>query len=125
MIFIKTDENGLADIYYKPFDDKDGLGKSREQLELEGILVDSIPEPEHIEGKIPFLYGNQTTKELWYEYEELSPTTEDEIGELKQENISLKMALIEQDIQTSNEITALKLAVLELDMALENLKEAN
>ncbi|WP_207653319.1 hypothetical protein [Clostridium cochlearium] len=84
MIFIKVNNcNQVNYTHYMPFHEKHGLGKTQEQLEQEGILVDSIPEPKQIEGKAPILYCNPETKELWYEYEDIPPTPED----LQQEKI--------------------------------------
>lgn len=102
-----------------------GFNKTIVELKQEGVLIESIPKPEITEGKTATLFVNPETKEVWYEYEDLPLTPKDELNQLKQDNTLLKMAIIEQDIQTSDEITALKLAVLELDMALENLKGAN
>lgn len=69
MIFIKTTEDNIVSfIHYKPFDSKDGLGKTKEELEQEGVLVESVPKPENIEGRTPILHCNPETKELWYEY---------------------------------------------------------
>lgn len=84
MIFLKYNEtNKVTYQHHKPFHKKHGLGKTIEQLEQEGILVDSIPEPEQIEGKQAILYCNPDTKELWYEYEDIPKTDED----LQQEKI--------------------------------------
>lgn len=83
MIFLKYDETGKVNYtHYMPFHEKHGLGKTKEELEQEGILVDSIPKPEQIEGKAPILYCNPETKELWYEYEDI-PKTEEELQQEK------------------------------------------
>lgn len=78
MAFLKYDEIGRVNYtHYMPFHEKHGLGKSKEELEQEGLLVDSIPEPQQIEGKSAILYCNPTTKELWYEYEDIPKTQEE------------------------------------------------
>ena len=71
MIFIKGDDQKVNFVHYMPFDSEHGMGKTREQLELEGILVESIPEPEPITDKIPVLHYSLETKELWYEYDSI------------------------------------------------------
>ena len=73
--------------HYQPFHEKHGLGKTQEELEQEGILVESIPEPQQIKGKSAVLYCNPATKELWHEYEDIPKTKEqlqaEEITNLK------------------------------------------
>lgn len=98
MIFIKdltkvTDGKYMVGyIHFRPFDSVYGLGKSKEQLEQEGMLVDSIPEPEQIEGKQAILYCNPQTKEFWYEYVDIPKSPE----EMQQEQIeAIKQAIAE------------------------------
>jgi hypothetical protein len=38
-----------------------------------GIMVESLPIPEHKEGKMSVLLINPDTKELWYDYQEIPP----------------------------------------------------
>lgn len=89
MIFVKVKDNEIQAIHYQPFDPVYGLGKSEEELLQEGILVESIPDPEFIEGKLPVLKYNQTNNILYYEYEDIPPTKEalleKEIEQLKQQ----------------------------------------
>ena len=84
-------------IHHMPFHEQYGLGKTKEELEKEGILVDSIPEPEQIEGKSAVLYCNPTKTELWYEYEDIPKTPEEEqqekIESLEQSIAELTMAM--------------------------------
>ncbi|MEE3805468.1 hypothetical protein V2H29_00730 [Lysinibacillus fusiformis] len=68
----------------------DTTGWTEEDLR-DGIVVDSIPEPEN-SGKLSMLHINKDTKEMWYEYEEV-PKSEIEI--LRDENRDLKLALAE------------------------------
>lgn len=82
-----------------PFDDKNGLGKTKEELEREGILVDSVPKPEQIKGKADILYCNPKTKELWYEYEDIPKTPEEELQE--------KIQALEQSIAELSAIIAI------------------
>ena len=97
MIFIRPNEDGLVDIFYKPFDQKHGLGKTKEQLEQEGLLVDSIPEPEQQEGKIAILYVNPETKELYYQYEDI-PKIEEQIAKEELESIKAQLQVTQEAI---------------------------
>src|SRR5699024_6182997 len=85
-------------VHYMPFHEVHGMGKSKEELEQEGILVDSIPEPQQIEGKSAVLHFNPETKDLWYEYEDKPKTPE----ELQQEKIeSLEQSIAELTTATA------------------------
>jgi len=57
-----------------------------------GLLVESIPTPEFVEGKEAVLYVNPQTKELWYEYEDAQF---DEMTLLKGKNQLLTSAITE------------------------------
>jgi hypothetical protein len=99
MIFVKLKDDEIQAIHYQPFDPVYGLGKSEEELLQEGILVESVPEPEFIEGKVPVLKYDPTNKELYYEYEDVPPTKEEllekEIEQLKQQLQLTQQALDE------------------------------
>lgn len=82
-------------IHYMPFDSKHGFGKTQAELEQEGILVASIPEPQQIKGKQAILYCNPSTKELWYEYEDIPITEETKIAELEKQVNALNIAMAE------------------------------
>lgn len=78
MIFIKTNENGkVTYTHYFPFDEQHGFNKSREELELEGVLVNNIPEPETVNNQLPVLYYDSILKEFRYEYEDIPPELND------------------------------------------------
>lgn len=53
-------------VHYMPFDEINGLGKTKEQLQKEGIFVESLPEKEEREGYEAVLMYNGTS--LYYEY---------------------------------------------------------
>lgn len=77
-----TDEKyNIGFIHYKPFDKIHGLNKSKEQLEKEGVLVESIPELKYTDGKQPIMYYNPIKKELFYEYEDIPKNTEENQNE--------------------------------------------
>lgn len=77
-------------IYNAPFDENYGLGKTKEQLLTDGILIKDIPNLEKIEGKVPILKYDGIA--LYYEYED---TPLDEITVLRNELENQKQALAE------------------------------
>jgi hypothetical protein len=91
MIYIEVENDGsIKFVHYKPFDEKDGLGKTEEELQQTGYLVESIPEPEAIPGKVPILKFDKNNKELYYEYIDRPLTTEEKLQLIEQENQDLK-----------------------------------
>lgn len=88
MKFLQIENSKVTSIHHMPFDSKYGLGLSREELEKVGVLVETIPEPEQSNNKVAVLYCDPQTKELWYEYEDIPLTTEEE--ELMQLKLELK-----------------------------------
>ncbi|WP_051824109.1 hypothetical protein [Clostridium sulfidigenes] len=74
MIYVEIVNNEVGITHLKPFDAKDGLGKTREELEQTGLVLESEPVPEKIEGKDAILKYNPTTKSLYYEYVDSVPT---------------------------------------------------
>jgi len=94
MIFIRTNSDGkIVFVHYKPFDEKVGLNKTQEELEAEGILVDSIPEENEIEGKIATLYYSVDNGLYWKYEDEPKIETEEEIKSLKQSIADLTTTL--------------------------------
>ena len=66
--FITVENEKVRLIHYMPFDVKEGLGKSEEELLKEGYLLDEIPEPKQIEGKVAMPHYTPG-KGFYYEYE--------------------------------------------------------
>jgi hypothetical protein len=93
MIFVKVNnENNVVEfVHYHPFDEKYGLGKTVEELQAEGMLVDSIPEPVAQEGKGHILKYNPSDKTFYYEYFDLPKTVEEQL-----EGANNKIALMQQ-----------------------------
>lgn len=47
MIYLRYNKENKVDlIHYMPFHEKHGLGKTQEELELEGVFVEELPKPE-------------------------------------------------------------------------------
>ena len=101
MIFVKSDETGKVQmVHYMPLDAVYGLGKTEEELVLEGCLVDSMPdEPIPVEGKCPVLYFEQSTNTLYFEMEDIPPVLltpeQQEVVDLKQQIADLNIAMAE------------------------------
>lgn len=94
MIYFTHTSGIINYIHYRPFDSEYGLGKTQAELEQTGVLVESIPEPEIIEGKHAELKYDETTQELYYDYVDIipPPSNNPEIEELRQQI---------QDLQTT------------------------
>ncbi|RXH52484.1 hypothetical protein D6T70_06505 [Kurthia gibsonii] len=92
MIFIKVDSvtNEVNFQHFMPFDEVNGLHKTQEELLQDGYLVDSIPDPEQINGKVPILKYNGTS--LYYEYQDVPI---DEITALKRQVVEQEQAIME------------------------------
>lgn len=68
-------------VHYMPFDEVNGLGKTQEQLQQEGILVEALPEKEDREGYEAELMYNGTS--LYYEYVLNQESQEQRIADLE------------------------------------------
>lgn len=78
MIFIKYITGGeIKLVHHQPFSLKYGLGKTREELELEGVFVDAIPEPQIVEGKQSIMIYSEELNSIYYEYIDVPPTEKD------------------------------------------------
>lgn len=99
MIFVKLGQEvspgkyTIELIHYCPFDEEHGLGKTEEELRTMGELVEEIPEPEIIKGKVPNLIFDKTAGRLYYEYYDEMPKPKTEIEVLQEENAELKSRL--------------------------------
>lgn len=85
MVYFQTDSNGMVTfIHYVPFDETYGLGKSEEELQSSGYLVESLPEYTEIlpEGKIPRLYYDGS--EFSWQLEDAPKSESTRIDELEQ-----------------------------------------
>ena len=108
MVFIKdlkeiTDGKFLIGyVHYMPFDSIHGLKKSKEELEKEGILIETIPEPQQIEDKKSIMYWNSKDRKIFYEYIDIPKTKEeillDRVKALEQSNAELMNLIMMQGI---------------------------
>jgi hypothetical protein len=64
-----------------------------EEDRVGGFLVESIPEPEQIEGKIPKLKVDSEQKQIYYEYVDKPVSPEEKIVQLEQEIATLESQL--------------------------------
>ena len=90
-------------VHYCPFDKENGLNKTKEELESEGVLVDSIPEAENREEFYPEIRVNKQTKEVFYEY-----IKKENKNTLTQEQIKIK--------ELENRVELMQRALDELSM---------
>ena len=97
MIFIRVnDDNRVSYINYMPFDEENGLKKTREELSREGYLVDSIPEIPRKQGYVT-LMKFEPVKGFYFEYEEIVESEEEiqlkKLAELEGAVMELSVAL--------------------------------
>lgn len=90
MIYIKTDElNKVTTIHYAPFDVKHGMGKTEEELLMDGYLIEAIPDATTTENMQAILYYS-TEEGCWYEYIDKPKNLQDELKELAQLKLEFK-----------------------------------
>lgn len=96
MIFITVNNENVVDfMHYMPFDNEHGLGKTKEELEIEGFLIETKPQiPENQEGKQATLCFDRTALSFYYKYVDMPKTPE----QLQAERI----AQLEADVATAN-----------------------
>lgn len=92
MIFFKTDSENVIDYtHFNPFDERDGLMRSEEELLKIGFLVDEIPSAPTKEGM------NSITKyvngEFVFEYKEIVLPPLTEIEQLKAQQALMQTAI--------------------------------
>lgn len=92
MIYVKYNKvTGKEELqHYMPFDEQNGLQKTKEELEQEGLLVESIPEPLLQVGKQAVLYVNLSNRSLYYQYIDLPIEPQhlvEKLEQLEQEKI--------------------------------------
>lgn len=65
--YIEVEGDVVTYIHYMPFDEKNGLGKTEEELLTTGFLVEDVAEPEFIDGKksIHYVYLSIKISENW------------------------------------------------------------
>ena len=69
-IYIRVNKsNAVEFISTTPLDQKEGLGLTREELELQGKFVSEIPEPNTPIGKRAIMMYNPDTNSIYYKYE--------------------------------------------------------
>ncbi|SDJ76044.1 hypothetical protein [Salimicrobium halophilum] len=113
IVFLNA-KNEVVRIHYQP-------SMLEDDQKVDGIEVDTIPDPEQKEGKKSVL--KYTSEDgLFYEYVERPLRDKERIERLERENSDVKMALIEQDMLSQEEITSLKQSLIELDMELQAMK---
>jgi hypothetical protein len=94
LIKINDTKFSIGMVHYMPFDEVDGLHKTKEELEVEGILINEIPQPNAVEGKSANMFWNPVDKCVFYEYADI-PKTE---NQLLTEKINLMQKAIDDMI---------------------------
>ncbi len=104
MIFLKYDKDTLnvSFTHNFPFHPDYGLGMTKDELEHEGVLIESIPIPEKKEGLNSVMKYEPNTKNVFFEYLEVPKTEEEKIKQMESElatskadNVSNMLAITE------------------------------
>lgn len=111
---INDSKYSIGEIWYMPFDSKYGLGKTQEELEIEGYLINKtqsdveneikqfkINNPSPFENYEIMSYFNPSTKEFIYEYLEVEINNDDiaqQIKLLQEENAQITYILMMEGI---------------------------
>lgn len=81
-------------VHNMPFDVKNGMNMTQEQLDAIGILVDSIPEPQTPTGQIVSgMFIDPTTKIITYEYATPPKMQEQQIANLQAQVLQTQSAV--------------------------------
>jgi hypothetical protein len=71
---IDSEDSVVGGIHFMPFDEVNGFGKTKAELEEDGYLIKDLLINEAKENQVSILHINPKTKDTWYSYEEM-PTT--------------------------------------------------
>ena len=83
-VYIRVGKNNIVECIHKaPFDPANGLQSTRDELEKTGFFVDSVPDPEMIEGKRAIAKFNTDTKKVYYDYVDIPLTPSERIDQLE------------------------------------------
>lgn len=94
MIFVQIVNNEVTMEHHQPFHPEHGLGKTKEELELDGLLVNELPVVDNIPNKVPVLKYNSTDKSLYYEYRDIPLPVEEQVKKLEEDNAQMLYALM-------------------------------
>ncbi|MHB9937899.1 hypothetical protein CF098_07700 [Clostridium sporogenes] len=118
---IEQNKYMIGHIHYMPFDEINGLRKTKEELEQEGVLIENIPEPKYIESTQAIMYWNPVDKQVFYEYEDVPKSEEDiekeTLKTLVKQVAEEKLKDIQKDkliTETTKELAKVKLDIIEL-----------
>lgn len=97
MVYIEVGkDNIITRLHYAPFDPKNGLNQTKEDLSKTGYFVDSIPESSTIKGKRAVLKYNADIGEVYYDYETIPLNDKERIDALESiiNDIVLKKSIL-------------------------------
>jgi hypothetical protein len=93
LIYIEINkDNSIGLTHYMPFDEVHGLGKTKEELEESGLLVESLPISEDMIGKSQVLKYDET-KGLHYEYVDRQLTPEEKLEQVQEKQELMQQAI--------------------------------
>lgn len=90
MIYIEHNESGRVTFcHYQPMHPVNGLGKTEEELEQKGILLESIPTANPPVGKEAFMMVDLTTKQIYFDYVDIPEPPEEKIERLESQIVMM------------------------------------
>lgn len=93
MIYIETnDKNEVVYTNNLPFDPVFGLGKTEEELLINGHLIDSIPSAENVKGKSSIRIYDPVSNSVRYVYEDVVDE-ESKLVELEKQIAAQQLAI--------------------------------
>lgn len=105
MIYIKyNDNNKVTFVHYMPFDETNGLGKTKEELLNTGALVELSQEPQLQEDKVPVTYYDPIYNTAYYEMEDIpeQPKTKEEQLKSQIDQLALTVLQLKSQIGGNN-----------------------
>lgn len=83
-IYIRVGKNNVVEfIHRSPFDPANGLQSTRDELEKTGVFIDTIPNPDMIEGKRAIPKYNPDNKSVYYDYVDIPLSLTERVEQLE------------------------------------------
>lgn len=123
MIYIEINKgtNEITRQNYAPFEPINGTHMTKEEMELAGYLIESIPDSDNMPGKSSVLKFNPTTRTIYYDFVDIPKSQEEilqgTIAALGQTVAEEKIKSMQKDTLISSlgqELTKVKLEIMQL-----------
>ena len=83
-IYVEVGKDNIVTMVHRfPFDPKNGLQCTKEELLQKGVFVDDVPEPEHILGKRSILKYDPDNRKVYYDYKTVAVSTSERLDAME------------------------------------------